>query len=439
MALGSQASNVDAMTALTGLTHDIFVGDVVDDVRRESPVSMMFQNAQPGEYRLEGQNMVFAVDLRYKTGAMATDGKIPDHIGLDAVQGKITPIRRYERIAFDNLVEKRASGPGAFQDLTGRIFDQLWDAWASMEIRHSIGGSNALLGKCASRTSDVKFIIKDAYGNANTNPTINIAEGSILTWYDLTVTAAIDGAGAVSSINYSTREITMDSATTWEPADTLAANDLIYMGTTNNISTDYFIAERDLAPNGLGTIVDPAADLTTVFNIAEGTFQRWKPFRKSSSTFDHIEVTEHWLQLAAKRGFAVTPATDVAVTFPSCVAQLARSLMGFQQQAYTGGQLEGGWTGITVSGIPVVEDHFFYHNVFMTLATQMLYRVNLGGDADFWGEDGSQWSRIADFDGKEAYVVDYLNCFCNHRGANGALTGITTDVTDKDWDPVPNY
>ena len=72
-----------------------------------------------------------------------------------------------------------------------------------------------------------------------------------------------------------------------------------------------------------------------------------------------------------------------------------------------------------------------------TLHRPSLFRVNLGGDADFWGGDGSQWSRIADFDGKEAYVVDYLNFFSPSRGAHGALTGITTpDITDSDFDPI---
>jgi hypothetical protein len=92
-----------------------------------------------------------------------------------------------------------------------------------------------------------------------------------------------------------------------------------------------------------------------------------------------------------------------------------------------------------VNGIPIKADGFFYHDVCMTLHTPSLYRVTLGGEADFKAEDGSQWSRIADFDGKEAYVGEYMNFFCTHRGANGALTGITTDVTDADFEPVPNY
>ena len=438
MALGSQAANASLLSELTGLTHDIFVGRVVNNVRRESPTSMLFQDASPGEYRLEGQKMVFAVDLRFKTGALATDGKLPDHTAMDAVQGYISPIRRYGRLAIDNLVEKQASGPGAFDDLSDRIFDLLWDSWKSMEIRHSIGSASGLVCKVSARTSSTVVVATAGYGNAGTNPIMHLSEGSILGWYNASL-GAIGGAGTLASMNYSTNSITLTTSGTWEPATVTTVADGIYFATTPDTTSDYFSLERNLAPNGLGTIVDPNADNSTVFNIAEGAYPRWKPFRKASVTFDHLELTEHWLQLAAKRGFGVTPATDTVVTFPANVAQIARSLMGFQQQAYSGSDLKGGYRTVTVSGIPIVEDHFFYHNVAMTLNKDSLFRVNLGADADFWGEDGSMWKRIADFDGKEAFVVDYMNTFCNNRGANGALTGISTDLTTAAWDNVPNY
>jgi hypothetical protein len=428
----------DIANDLAGLTHDIFVGRVVNNVKRESPTAMLFQNAGTGDYHLEGQAMKFATDLRFKTGAMATSGKIPDHIGMDAIKGTLTPIRRYARIALDNFVEKRASGPGSFDDLSGRIFDQLWDSWKSMEIRHAIGGSTGLLCKIHDRSDDHTFTVKDAFGHAGTNPLSNISEGSIICWYDMTH-GGIEGAARVHALDYATLSIEVDSAATWEPGDQIAENDLVYFATTNAIGTDYFESERNLAPNGLGVILDPDADYTTVFGISETDYPRWKPFRKSSVTCDHLEFTEFWLKLAGKRGFGVSPATDVVVTYPAVVAQVARSLMGFQQQTYTGEGLKGGYTSVTVGGIPFVEDHFFYHNVAMTLCKQNLFRINLGADADFWGEDGSMWSRIADFDGKEAFVVDYLNTLCVHRGANGALTGITTDVTSADFDNTPNY
>jgi hypothetical protein len=439
MALGSQQAHVEAMADLTGLTHDIFVGRVLPNVRNESPVSMIFQNAGPGEYELVGQNMKFAADYRFATGGLATDGKLPDHQGLDPVQGTLLPVRRYRRIAMDNFVEARATGKGAFANFSDRIFDILWDSWKHMEIRHSIGASGGLIGKVESRTSSTVFIIKDAYGNVGTNPLSQLTEGSVIAWWDLTATAAIDGAGIIESINYETREITLVDNGTWEPANQLAADDLIYFSTTDDITRDYFVSERNLAPNGLGTIVDPTAALTTVFGIAEADFPRSKPFRKASITFDHLELQEHWLQLASKRGFAVTPQTDICVAFPSAVAQVARGLMALQQQAYTGGDINGGYGMVRVGNMDFVQDHNFYHDVCMTLCKEKLFRINLGDDADYWAEDGSMWARLADFDGKEAFVVDYLQLFSSHRGANSALTGITTELTDEDFTNVPSY
>src|SRR3990167_10546156 len=176
MAQGSQAARVEAMPGLTGLTHDIFVADVLPNARHESPTASLFEDVGPGPegYRLEGQHMVFAADLRKVTGAMATSGDVPDHVGMDPVQGQLTPIRRLRRIAKDNLVALRAAGPGSFRDFGSRLFDILWDSWKSMEIRHSIGSSSGLLGAIDTRTSTTVFTIKDAYGNTDTNPLSNL-------------------------------------------------------------------------------------------------------------------------------------------------------------------------------------------------------------------------------------------------------------------------
>lgn len=443
MALGSQATKVEAMSALTGLTHDIFVGKVIPNVHRESKVAMLFQEAGQGEYRMEGQNMVFATDLRYATGGMASDGKIPDHVGLDAVQGKLTPIRRYRRIAIDNLVELQAAGPGAFEDLGVRILDILWDSWKSMEIRHSIGASSGVICKVTARTSSTVFTVEDGYNHDGTSALLHLSEGSIIGWYDVSA-SQVGGAGTITAtgINYSTPTITVSTATTWETnvGNQLAAGDFIYFATTPDTTKDYFTLERNLAPSGAGTILDPEAAATTVFNISQTTYQRWKPYRVASSSFDHLEVKEHWLKLGVKRKVDVSPATDVAVAHPAAIAQLARTMMGYQQQIYTGETLAGGYDQVIVGGLPFVQDGNWYHDVIGTLYKPALFRVMLGGEADFFAGDGSEWSRIADFDGKEAYVGDYMNYFSPQRGFHGALTSIVTpDITDSDFDPIPAY
>lgn len=443
MALGSQVAKTQAVSDLSGLMHNIFVGEVVENVRAESVTASTFQDATPGQYKLEGTNLVGAAQLSYAGGAMASDGNLPDHQYVDSVQWQTSPVRRYRRIAMDNHAARRATGEGAFGDLAARIFDQLWDSWSRMEIRQSIGGSNGYLGKASSRTSATVFVIKDAYGHAGTNPGFLIEPGMILAWVDASASNAIGGAGKVASVTYAdaTATVTMDSGTTWEPtAALLAADDYIVHATTPNVSADYFTSELDLAPHGIGTIVDPDDVLTTVLNISESTYPRWKPFRETSVTFDHIELTEHWRKLQAKSTSQVNPSTHRSITSGAVVAELARTLEGFQQQQNLGKTFEGGYTGVTVRGQEILQDDYFYHDVLVTLCLEDLYRVNLGGDADLWGEDGSVFSRLADYDGVEAFAVDYIQQFSPRRNRHAALKGITiTNVTAGDFDASPNY
>ena len=49
MALGSQKTNVQAMSNITGLVHEIFVGDVLPAVRWESVTAQLFGAAGEGD------------------------------------------------------------------------------------------------------------------------------------------------------------------------------------------------------------------------------------------------------------------------------------------------------------------------------------------------------------------------------------------------------
>lgn len=456
MAVGAQQAHVELLDELTGLTHDIFVGEVKDVVRRASIVTRIFQDADSGEYKFSGQKTKFATDLRYKTGALATSGVTPDFVPLDAVQGEIQPTRRYVTFALDNLIELLASGEGSFEDISERIFRHLWNAWECMEIRQSIGDTSGQVALCGARDSALTVTLKDGYGHEGTNPLLHISEGSMLGWYDVSEDQ-IGGAATVDSIDYANKQITLveDNGGNWEQTNQIAADDPIYFVPTANVSSDRFELERNQTPHGVGDIADPDANYTTVYGISEATYPRWKPFRKQSVTFDHLEVQEHWLQLAAKRGYAVSPQTDYAITQGAPAAQLARSLMAFQQQAYTGGQLQGGYSGeggsgnepdfmphsgLTIGGIPIYVDSFFYHDVFLTLCQEKLYRIEVGGEADYWSGDGSMWQRIAGYDGKDGFVNHYMNNLATDRGAIGVLSEISTDLDADDFaGDVPDY
>lgn len=441
----SQVSNVEAISDLAGLVHEVFAGDVKSSVAAESATSQLFSEAHrgtgQGQYRLDGEKLVGASQLRYAGGAHGTDGSLPDTQYQDAVNWETTPGRFYCRRAIDNFTEARGrSGPGTFGDFLGRLHDQMWDAFARMKIRHAIGAADGVICKVSSRTDADTFVVKDGYGHVGCDPLMHLEPGMVIAWVDVSDSNAIKGAGIIDDIDYATKTVDMASAATWEPGDALAANDLIVFATTPDITADYFATEFNRALNGVMTIIDPDQAASTVFGIAEGTNPRWKPFREASTSFDHIEVTEYLRKLRSKSNRPVTRQTHTNIAGPAVMAELARTLVGFQQQQQLGRTFMGGYQAVNISGWDFIEDDFFLQDVIATCCHEDTYNVDLDGEADYFAEDGSRFSRLADFDGKEWWVRHYCQYFADRRNRHGALTDVALpNVDPDDFSPTPNY
>jgi len=446
VALGSQKSEVSAVSDLTGLLHEVYAGEVKPAVKATSVVSQLFTNAGPGQYRIDGEKLVGATDLTYAGQAMHTAGMLPDHQEIDAVEWETTPTRAYRRGAIDNFVQRRGiRGPGSFGDLLTRLFDQMWDAFRRLEIRSAIGGSTGIMCLTSARTSATVIVMKDGYNHTGMGPCLHMEAGITLAWLDVDNSYAVGGSGVISSIAYNTSATTSTvtfaaSIENGSGTPTIAAGDPWVMATTTPYSTDYFATSYNVARQGLMDIVDPGAANTTTMGISTTTYPRWAPVRQASGTFDHIEITEHHQVLAAKSTDVVTAQSHVCVMSPAVLAELARTLEGFQlQNDALGRTFEGGWQAVKIAQMDMVADPWMIHNVLYTLCLECLYNVDLGGEPDYFDEDGSMFSRIGDFDGKEWYIADYRQWFSDRRNRHAALTGITlSNVTASDFDPVPN-
>lgn len=437
MAYGSQQANLDTIASdLQGLVHEIFVGEVIPGVRWESITAQMYMNAPEGSYRYDGESLNGATDLLRPGGAQGTNGQLPDHQYQDAANWQTTPMRAFIRRAVDNFVAARAvSGPGSYGDLGQRLLDQMWGAFRLMKIRHAIGGVDAILCLVDSKSTNAIWVAKDGFNHAGMDPLVLIDEGQVLTHHS-TDGGAAEGAGIVQSIAHSTNTVTM--AANWEQTAAVASGDIVCNATTDDPTADYFVSENNLGANGQAQVIDPDALLTTVFNIAEGTYPRWKPFRVASTTFDHIEVTEFLRRLQAKSTYPVTPSSHTLVCGGATYATLARTLTAFQQQTSLGKTFEGGYQAVRIADYEIAVDDYQLHDILAAYCTEELYTVSLV-EAGYFDEDGSMYQRIADFDGMEWYARDYGNSFCPARNRNGCLTGITHTVTASDYTPTPNY
>lgn len=438
MALDSQSTLLQSGNDLTGksLAKNIFTNGVKWHVRAESVTAQAFKKAQYKEdYKLVGSYLEGAAQLSYRRTAMATDRKLPPHLEKDVVRWKTTPVRRYGRIARDPLAHARGTGEGAFQDYGEYVFDLFWDDWARMEIQHSTGDSRGYLCLVSSRTDNNTVVVKDGLGHTGTDPLLHIEEGQTIAWLDASNSYAVGGAGKIDSITRSSDTVNLAAA--WDDGTTVpAAGDPIVMATSVTTSDGHFKTEYNLAPHGLMGVLDPDQVNTTHLNISESTHFRWKPFREASATFDHWEVQEHFRKIGAFGQTTVGPQTHLALCNPTLTSELARTLGGYQQQANLGRVLEGGYQSVRIGNMDFAEDPFLPHDILFTACLEDLYRADIGGDADFYDEDGSMWSRLKDEHADEAFAFEFMQTWMDRRNRSGVLTGITlSNVSATDFSP----
>jgi hypothetical protein len=434
----SQIANLDNATSLAALIHENYVSDVMPHLDKINAVAAIFDAAGPGEFSMVGEKLVFAGDLTFSGGAMGTTGWLPDHEYIDPVRFESTPARVYVRRAVDNFWQARAVAPGAFEDFSGRVMEQLWDAFDRATCRHVHGGSTATVCTCSSRTSQTVIVVKDGYGHVGTSPVMYLEPGMTLAWHDASNSFVVEGTATISSINYSTNTITF-AANFDDGVTTIAAGDPIVFATTPSEAADHFVTERGNAPGGLMDIIDPDQNNASYLGVTESTNPRWKPVRIASSDFGEVEIMSFVKQIAAKSQSQITASTNVMACQPAATMELARTLIPFTQINQKGQTLNGGWDTVRIGQYDFVEDNYNPHDVLYCICMEDMAVVNLDGEASLWAGDGSEWSRLADYDGREVFAKHYVQRLPRRRNRSGALTGITLTDGAQVFSPDPNY
>jgi hypothetical protein len=423
---------------LGNLVHENFISGVQPFLEHMGPTLSLFNLAGPGEFDLTGEKVVYAADVTYSGGALGTSGWLPDSEYVDPENLETTPVRTYVRRAVDNFIVARAQGTdGAFEDFLGRVMEQLWDAFERMQNRHVHGSSDGTIALCSSRTSQTVFVAKDGYGHTGTSPTMFLEPGMRLAWLDASNSFAVGGTAIISTIAYDTATITM--ATNFDDGvTTIAAGDPIVFVTTPDSTATYFDTERSNAPLGLMDHIDPDESSSTYLGLDESTVPRHKPIRTASANFDEVELMEFWKEIESKSQSYVSPATHVNTLQPGMLIELAKSLLPYTQIMEKGRDLEGGWQTVRIAGHDFLEDPYHLHDVMYCLCVEDLRVIDLDGDARISTDDGREWQRLADFDGREVFARHYLQRLMKRRNRSGALTGVANTNASR-YTPDPNY
>jgi len=435
----SQQANLDTISTVGNLVHTNFMGRVQPHLEFMGPTLALFKRAGPGEFVLTGENLKFAGDVTYSGGALATTGWLPDHEYVDPVQFTTTPVRIYVRRAVDSFIAARATGEGSFEDFVGRVMEQLWDAFERTQNRHVHGSSDGTVCLTSARTSATVIVMKDGYGHTGMDPLMFLEAGMTMAWLDASNSYEVGGSGVIDTVAYTTDTVTFAaSIENGSGTPTIVAGDPWVFSTTTPYTASHFDTEYTNAPLGLMDHIDSAAASVTYLGVSESTYPRIKPVNVTASTLDEVSIMEFVSELEAKGTSPVTPQSHTSILHPSAWLELSKSLVPYTQIQQKGKELPGGWTAVNIAGHDYLKDPWTLHNVMYCLDMRDMRVADLDGDARLWAEDGNEWSRIADFDGREVFARHYVARYMTRRNRSGSLSGFTV-ANASNYTPTPNY
>ena len=413
-------------TNIGATVHTNFVNEVKPWLDHMDPVAALFESIGPGGYTLIGEVLQFAGEHTYTGGFQGTDGYLPDHQYSDPIELQWSPARLYIRRAVDNFLQALAVKPGAYEDFFARIQKQMVDAVKRGTAFHIHGSSNATVCTFVSRTDANTLVVDAGFGHASTAPAMFIEPGMVLALLDASAAYATIGAAVVDTVTYNTSATTatVNFTSDIDTSSTGADGDPLVFATTADEAATHFIDERGLAPNGLIDIVDPDNGGASLGTVSPSTYPRWDTVIRASSDFGHVEIMEFMAEISAKSNSPATAQTHVITMQNGVKIELAMDLLPYQQQTQLGRTLQGGWQTVRVGEFDVVESHYHLHDVVYALCPEDLHVVDLDGEPAVWAGDGSQFSRLADYDGKEWFLKHYVQRFPSRRNRLGALTGV---------------
>lgn len=424
---------VQSVTDISKLVYENFKGRVKPWLDVIDAMAALFGMLGPGEYSMQGKKLVFAADDKYAGMAMGTAGYLPGSQYVDPINLETTPARVYVRRMVDNFTVARASGEAAFENYMTRIMRQMWEAFERATIRHIHGSSTATVCTVSSRTSGTVMVVKDGYGYTGAVPGQYLEPGMWLALLDASSSYAVLGVAKISTIDNTTSAgtATITFASSIDAGAAAVPGDPFVFCTSTDSTDTWFQTERSNAPLGLLDLLDPANSNTSYLGVTESTSPRIEPIRRPSADWGEVEFMEFVAEIEAKSNSEVTPNSHVFTLHPGVLLELGKTLIPYTQIMGKGQALEGGWSTVSIAGHDFVKTSYHIHNVVYAICKEDAHVVDLDGESQIWDGDGSQFRRLANYDGKEWFARHYVQRFFSRRNRSGCLTGVVNPNYQK--------
>ncbi len=432
-------SYVQSVSDIGALVYENFKGKVKPWLDVIDAMAALFGQLGPGEYSLQGEKLVFAADDKYAGMAMATNGYLPGSQHATNITLETTPARMYVRRIVDNFTVARASGEATFENFMTRIMRQMWEAFERATIRHIHGSSTATVCTVHTRTSGTVFVVQNGYGYTGATPGLFLEPGMWLALLDVSVSYTVLGVARITGIDHTTSAstATITFLSTIDNGAAAVAGDVFVFCTSTDSTDDWFVTERSNAPLGLLDLLDPSNANTSYLGVTESSSPRIEPIRRASSDWGEFEFMEWIAEIEAKSNSEVSPSSHVFTLHPGVLLELAKTLIPYTQIMGKGQELTGGWTTVQIGGHDFVKTGYHVQDVVYAICKEDAHVVDLDGEASIWDGDGSQFRRLANYDGKEWFAKHYGQRFFSRRNRSGCLTSVTNPNYQK-YSTIPS-
>jgi hypothetical protein len=388
--------------AVTTATFDAALKDNYQNVLRDQlnlETSAFFNKVEPTERDIEGGKRVVKYaryGLNGGFGAGTETGALPVAGGNKQVQF-ISGIKDlHGRISFSDKAMKASR--------TSRVaFESVFEA----EVEGIKKSAQFSYGRMAYMDGTGKLTLCGTTSPAAT--TLNVAscqylmEGMIIDILDNTGAPVSNGTqrriAAVDRIN---KTIKLDGAAT--------------VATT---TTD-FVTEQGAYNNELTGMEAVYKQTGTLYGLDKANYPWLKPFSHAlnGAIGDQIIVdvmNYEKLYYGSK--------TDLIICNPAVYSEYYSYLESLKRAPNTM-NLQGGFTALSINGVPMVDDRFIKPGV-MKLVDTTQWKMHTYGDWEWMEDNGKILDKVAGYALWEAVLLKYAELICDHPGGQAEITGIT--------------
>jgi hypothetical protein len=196
-------------------------------------------------------------------------------------------------------------------------------------------------------------------------------------------------------------------------------------GTTKvtTVATD-FITEQGAYNNELTGMEAVFAQSGDLYGLSKTTYPWLKPFSHAlnGAIGDQI-IVDVMNYVKLYYGSKI----DLLVANPAVYSEYYAYLESLKRAPNTT-KLEGGFTALSVNGVPMVEDRFLKSQNLKFLDTTQ-WKMHTFGDWEWMEDNGKILDKVAGYAMWEAVLLKYAELICDHPGGQAEITGITVSST----------